>query len=70
MVAAEYGAFEFQRLQKLRHLGKQFLLVQRLPLRKSLAKSRLTLGKADHQGGQKFRLGQVDQACRVGGVLL
>jgi len=70
MVATEHSAFELQGLQKLRHLGKQFLLIEWLPRRKSLAKSLLALGKADHQGGQEFWLGQIDQARRVGSMLL
>ncbi len=69
MVAAENGAFEFQRLQQLFHLDEEFLRVKRAPLRKALAKPLLALREAHHQRGREFGLRQVEQARRVFCVL-
>ena len=69
MVAAENGAFEFQRLQQLFHLDEESLLVHCSPLRKILTESLLALRKTHHQRGRKFRLRQVEQARRIFCVL-
>ena len=65
MIASKNGALELQGLQELRHLGKQFLPIERLPLRIGLAESVLSLGEADQQCGQKLWLGHVGQARRI-----